>query len=100
REGAGKVNLASYVQKRHTMESRGHELQIGAIVRRLERLEWESRRWKVVAMLMAVTLGMVLFIGAGKNGETSVPSELQARAFVLVDCEGPPLAGVGLLAEA
>src|SRR5712691_7980871 len=79
------------------MESRGHELQIGAIVRRLERLERESRRWKVVAMLTAVTLGMVLFIGAGKNGETSVPSEIQARAFVLVDRDGTPLARLGLL---
>ena len=62
------------------MESRGHELQMGAIVRRLERLEWESRRWKAIALLTAVTLGMVLLIGAGS--ETSVPSELRARAFV------------------
>ena len=79
------------------MESRGHERQIGAIVRRLERLEWESRRWKALAMLAVATLGMVLFIGAGKNGETSVPSELQARAFVLVDRDGTPLARLGLL---
>ena len=48
-------------------------------------------------MLTAVTLGMVLFIGAGKNGETSVLSELQARAFVLVDRDGTPLARLGLL---
>ena len=79
------------------MESRGHEPQIGAIVQRLERLEWESRRWKAVAMLAAAALGMVLFIGAGKNGETSVPSELQARAFVLVDRDGTRLARLGLL---
>ena len=77
------------------MESRGHELQIAAVIRRLERLESESRRWKVVAMLTAVTLGMVLLIGAGS--ETSVPSELQARAFVLVDRHGTPLARLGLL---
>lgn len=79
------------------MESTGDELQIGAIVRRLERLERESRRWKVVAMLTAATLGMVLLIGAGKNGETSVPREIQARAFVLVDREGTPLGRLGLL---
>src|SRR5712691_1614581 len=79
------------------MESRGHELQIGVIVRRLERLEWESRQWKAVAMLTAATLGLILLIGAGKNGETSVPSELQARAFVLVDRDGTPLARLGLL---
>ena len=79
------------------MESREHELQIGVIVRRLERLEWESRQWKAVAMLTAATLGLILLIGAGKNGETSVPSELQARAFVLVDRDGTPLARLGLL---
>src|ERR1041384_3930675 len=79
------------------MQSREDERQIGAIVRRLERLEWESRRWKVVAVLTAATLGVVLLIGAGKNGETSVPSEIQAHAFVLVDREGTPLARLGLL---
>ena len=79
------------------MESRGHELQIGAIVQRLEHLEWESRRWKALAMLTALALGMVLLIGAGS--ETSVPSELQARAFVLVDRDGTPLARLGLLSH-
>jgi len=77
------------------MESSAHELQIGAVVRRLERLEWESRRWKALALLTAVTLGMVLLIGAGS--ETVVPRELQARAFVLVDRDGTPLARLGLL---
>lgn len=77
------------------MESQGHERQIGAIVRRLERLEGECRRWRVVALLTAVTLGMLLLIGAGS--ETSIPREIQARAFVLVDREGTPLARLGLL---
>lgn len=79
------------------MESTGDELPIGAIVRRLERLERESRRWKVVAMLTTATLGMILLIGADKNGATSVPRELQAGAFVLVDREGTPLGRLGLL---
>ncbi len=79
------------------MERSKHEVQIDAIVRRLERLERASRRWQAVATLAVVTLGMVLLIGAGKNGETSVPSEIQARAFVLVDRDGTPLARLGLL---
>src|SRR5215470_479369 len=79
------------------MESRTPELQMGAIIRRLERLEGESRRWKAVAILTVAVLGIVLLIGAGKPGETSVPSELQARAFVLVDRDGTPLARLGLL---
>lgn len=79
------------------MESQGHERQIGAIVRRLEHLEGERRRWQAVALLTVVILGMLLLIGAGKNEATSVPREIQARAFVLVDRDGTPLARLGLL---
>ena len=79
------------------MERRKPEVQIDAIVRRLEHLERESRRWKVMAILGMLTLSLVLLIGAGKNAETSVPSEIQAHAFVLVDRDGTPLARLGLL---
>ena len=79
------------------MESTAPELHIGTIIRRLERLEGESRRWKAVAILTVAVLGIVLLTGAGKPGETSVPGELQARAFVLVDRDGTPLARLGLL---
>lgn len=79
------------------MERRKHEMQIDAIVRRLERLERARHRWKVVATLATATLGMVLLIGAGQNGKTSVPSELHAQAFVLVDRDGTPLARLGWL---
>lgn len=77
------------------MESQGHERQISAIVRRLERLEGERRRWRALALLTAVTLGMLLLIGA--SSATSIPREIQARAFVLVDRDGTPLARLGLL---
>jgi len=79
------------------MERKEHELHLDTLVRRLERLERDSRRWKVVACLTLATLGMVLLIGARKPGETSVPSEIQARAFVLVDRHGTTLARLGLL---
>src|SRR5207247_7646559 len=68
-----------------------------AIVQRLERLERQGRRWKATATLAIMTLGLVLLIATGKNGETSVPNELQAHAFVLVARDGTPLARLGLL---
>jgi len=79
------------------MERRKHEVHIDAIVQRLECLERQGRRWKATAALAIMTLGLVLLIGAGKNGETSVPNELQAHAFVLVARDGTPLARLGLL---
>ena len=79
------------------MEHRKHEAHIDAIVQRLERLERQGRRWKATATLAIMTLGLVLLIAAGKNGETSVPNELQAHAFVLVARDGTPLARLGLL---
>jgi len=79
------------------MERRKHEAHIDAIVQRLERLERQGRCWKATATLALMTLGLILLIGAGKNGETSVPNELQAHAFVLVARDGTPLARLGLL---
>jgi len=81
------------------MENREHERHLDTIIQRLERLERDSRRWQAVACLTVATLVLMLFIGAGKHGETSVPSELQARAFVLVDRHGTPLARLGLLPQ-
>jgi hypothetical protein len=79
------------------MERRKPEVPIDPIERRLERLERASRRWQAVTTLALLTLSLVLLIGAGKSGETSVPHELQAQAFVLVDRNGTPLARLGLL---
>ena len=79
------------------MERRKPEVQMDAVVRRLEHLERESRRWKAGATLGMLSLSLVLFIGAGKNAEPPVPGELQAQAFVLVDRDGTPLARLGLL---
>src|SRR5215470_9361751 len=79
------------------MECRTPEVQLDTIIQRLQCLERESRRWKAAATLALLTLGFLLLIGAGKNGETSVPNELQAHAFVLVNRDGTPLARLGLL---
>src|ERR671925_1847464 len=85
------------MQKRHTMEHRKPEVPIDTLERRLERLERDSRCWRAITTLALGTLSLVLLIGAGKSGETSVPNEAQAHAFVLVDRNGTPLARLGLL---
>jgi hypothetical protein len=79
------------------MEHRKPEVSIDTMERRLERLERDSRRWKAMTTLALGTLSLLLLIGAGKSGETSVPDAVQARAFVLVDRNGTPLARLGLL---
>ena len=79
------------------MKHREPEMPIDPIERRLERLERDSRRWKAMTTLAMGTLSLLLLIGAGKSGETSVPHEVQAHAFVLVDQNGTPLARLGLL---
>jgi len=79
------------------MEYRKPAVPIDTIERRLERGERESRRWKAMATLAMGLLSLVFLIGAGKSGETSVPNEVQAHAFVLVDRNGTPLARLGLL---
>jgi hypothetical protein len=67
------------------------------ILQRLECLERANRRWKALATLALLTLGGVCLLGASRPAETSVPSELQAHAFVLVDRAGTPLARLGVL---
>lgn len=79
------------------MESREQTLQIEAITRRLERLEKANRHWKGLAVLGCATVGLLLLLGAGKHDESTVANEIQARAFVLVDRAGTPLARLGLL---
>jgi hypothetical protein len=79
------------------MEHRKAEVPIDTLERRLQRLERDSRRWKAMTTLAMGALSLMLLIGAGKSGETSVANEVQAHAFVLVDRHGTPLARLGLL---
>lgn len=79
------------------MESRYSKLLLDTIVHRLERLERANRRWQAVALLALAALGLVLLVGAGKSAETAVSGELQARALVLVDRLGTPMARFGPL---
>ena len=79
------------------MESTEQALQIAAIRRRLECLERAHRCWKSLAFIGLAFVGFSMFMGAGKQAEPTVANEIQARAFVLVDRGGTPLARLGLL---
>ncbi|MGI8979369.1 MAG: hypothetical protein ACR2FY_09095 [Pirellulaceae bacterium] len=53
---------------------------------RLARLERESRRWRTATVLLAIGLGLCLFLGQAKPEAT----EVKATKFVLVDEQGAP----------
>jgi hypothetical protein len=72
-------------------------LHIDALTRRVERLERVSHRWQIVASAAVAVLGVVLLLGTTNHHPVSGGQEIQARAFVLVDQQGKPLARLGLL---
>jgi len=63
------------------MENREYE----SITRRLERLEVEGRRWKVLAGASLAALCLLLFVGAGGR---EMADEIQVRKIVIVDDVG------------
>ncbi len=75
----------------------GHELQVDAIAGRLVRLERSNRRWKLLATIALALLGVGIFTGARGMTRPPVVDELRARAFLLVDDHGTPLARLGRL---
>ncbi len=55
------------------------------LVERLERVERENRRWKVIGIGVVILVGLALFTGAAKP---RVQDEVRARRFTLVDSKG------------
>jgi hypothetical protein len=55
------------------------------LVTRLERVERENRRWKVIGLGVMTLMGLALLMGAAKPG---VQDEVRARRFTLVDDKG------------
>ena len=77
---------------------RGQDLQqVETIAGRLERLERSNRRWKLLATTALALLVAGVLIGANGTTRPPVADELRARAFLLVDEQGTPLARLGRL---
>jgi hypothetical protein len=76
---------------------RGQDFQVEAIAGRLMRLERSNRRWKLVATMALAVLGVGMLVGAKRTTRPPVADELRAKAFLLVDDQGTPLARLGRL---
>lgn len=64
-------------------------LSLDALARRLERLERENHRWKLLGVTSIGLLVVLLLTGAAV---TTVPDEVRARRFYAIDSNGLPLA--------
>jgi hypothetical protein len=74
-----------------------HDAQMENILVRLQRLERESRRWKMMGTLAVLCLVVVLLAGAAKSARPEALGEVRAKQFVLVDARGAVLARFGAL---
>jgi hypothetical protein len=79
------------------MERVRRTVQIDTILQRLERLERENRRWKVLASVGIFVCGCLLLLGAANSRGPHIAKELRARSFVLVDQQGTLVAQLGQL---
>ncbi|MGQ4806711.1 hypothetical protein NKDENANG_00046 [Candidatus Entotheonellaceae bacterium PAL068K] len=79
------------------MESTTQQPNIDMFTQRLERLERGQRRWQRLGTLALAMLGATLFTAAIGMEERRVADEVRARAFVLIDREGLPVARWGQL---
>ena len=57
-----------------------------ALIRRLDRLECEARRWRLATLIVGALLGLVGLVGAATPA--SIADEVRARRFTLVDDAG------------
>lgn len=68
--------------------------QKDALCQRLDRLERENRRWRVVGIASVAVLGLVVLVGAK---ESEVADEIRARKFAVVDKDGKARVELGML---
>lgn len=59
-----------------------NEPTLDTLNQRIDRLEWEVRKWKVMGSVAVAVLTFILFAGALR---VPVPEEIRARRFVVVD---------------
>ena len=55
------------------------------VLRRLERLERDNRRWKRVGGLVVAGLGLAVLLGAVPSKKPKVPDEVRGGRFILID---------------
>ncbi len=68
------------------------EPSVEALTQRLERVEREIRRWRILGSVALATLVILVLLGATSQ---KVPEEIRARRFVLEDERGKVLALLG-----
>jgi hypothetical protein len=62
-----------------------NELPINAVMKRLDLLEQENHRLKLMGVGAAVIAGLVFLLGAAGSKESGVVEDIRARRFILVD---------------
>ncbi|MEE8509838.1 MAG: tetratricopeptide repeat protein [candidate division NC10 bacterium] len=68
------------------------ERTMDTLMRRLERVERDNLRWKVLWSAAAAVLGLVFLLGATKSQKAKVADEIRAGRFIVVDRDGKPRA--------
>jgi hypothetical protein len=79
------------------MERAMQERRIDILTQRLGDLERRQRRWQVLGTLALISLGLSILMGAAGKGAARGTEEIRARAFVLIDRHGAPVARLGPL---
>lgn len=70
------------------------EPTLNSLIARLEYLERESRRWRIIALLMVV--GAAALVSMGQTSPHRLPKTLEAEEFVLRDGRGQVRASLGM----
>ncbi|MFQ5917560.1 MAG: hypothetical protein ACE5I0_07100 [Candidatus Binatia bacterium] len=73
--------------------------EIEILVMRLDRLEQENRRLKILGSLVIFLLSVVLLTGATQSDPSKIIDLIWARQFTLVDKDGTARAGMGILPD-
>ncbi len=64
---------------------------LDTLTQRLDRLERENRWWKITAIIVAASFGVVLLAGA----QSPPASDIVAKSIRIVDSQGRPAIMVG-----
>ena len=65
-----------------------NEAQMDDVTQRLDRLERENRRWRLLGISAVTVLGLVVVMGATESKGVKGEEEIRARRIVVVDRDG------------